>query len=137
MAEVSTAAAPEPEGVLHRRIEFHLARRPHTALAMGGGGFRMETLNPDASRESGAGVQFSTRLDIGVRRKRVSTRKVPLPGAPTVGVSNRRLVNLYLRVGLRWVSQEGTKRQGFILVREGAPYVQCRTGGRVLATECS
>ncbi|TVU12284.1 hypothetical protein EJB05_45920 [Eragrostis curvula] len=52
MAGVSTAAAPE--GVLHRRIEFHLARRPHTALAVGGGGFRMETLNPDAASKAAA-----------------------------------------------------------------------------------
>ncbi|OEL16203.1 Ubiquitin carboxyl-terminal hydrolase 23 [Dichanthelium oligosanthes] len=54
MAEVSTAAAPE--GVLHRRIDFHLARRPHTTLSVGGGGFRMETLNPDAAGKAGAGV---------------------------------------------------------------------------------
>ncbi|KAL6861915.1 hypothetical protein ACP4OV_017615 [Aristida adscensionis] len=52
MAEVSTAAAPE--GVLHRRIEFHLARRPHAAVAVGGGGFRMETLNPDAAGKAAA-----------------------------------------------------------------------------------
>jgi hypothetical protein len=48
MAEVSTAAAPE--GVLHRRIEFHHARRPHSAVAVGGGGFQMDTLNPEAPR---------------------------------------------------------------------------------------
>ncbi|KAJ1258316.1 hypothetical protein BS78_10G066300 [Paspalum vaginatum] len=54
MAEVSTAAAPE--GALHRRIEFHLARRPHAAVAVGGGGFRMETLNPDAAGKAGAGA---------------------------------------------------------------------------------
>jgi ubiquitin carboxyl-terminal hydrolase 36/42 len=35
--------------VLHRKIEFHLARKPHAAVAVGGGGFRMETLNPDAA----------------------------------------------------------------------------------------
>ncbi|KAF7094132.1 hypothetical protein CFC21_096470 [Triticum aestivum] len=35
MAEVSAAAAPVPEGVLHRRIEFHLARRPEKAEALG------------------------------------------------------------------------------------------------------
>ncbi|WVZ82239.1 hypothetical protein U9M48_029525 [Paspalum notatum var. saurae] len=57
MAEVSTAAAPE--GVLHRRIEFHLARRPHAAVAVGGGGFRMETLNPDAAGKAGAGAGSS------------------------------------------------------------------------------
>ncbi|GJN29455.1 hypothetical protein PR202_gb17681 [Eleusine coracana subsp. coracana] len=51
MAEVSTAA---PEGVLHRRIEFHLSRRPHTSVEVGGGGFRMETLNPDAAGKVGA-----------------------------------------------------------------------------------
>lgn len=54
MAEVSTAAAPE--GVLHRRIEFHLARRPHSLVALGGGGFRMETLNPDAAGKAGPGA---------------------------------------------------------------------------------
>ncbi|RLM56025.1 ubiquitin carboxyl-terminal hydrolase 23 [Panicum miliaceum] len=52
MAEVSTAAAA-PEGVLHRRIEFHLARRPHAAVIVGGGGFRMETLNPQAAGKAG------------------------------------------------------------------------------------
>jgi hypothetical protein len=30
------------------------------------------------------------------------TRKRPLPGAPTVGVLNRQLINLYLRVWPRW-----------------------------------
>ena len=49
---MSTAAAPE--GVLHRRIEFHLARRPHAAVTAGGGGFRMETLNPQAAGKVGA-----------------------------------------------------------------------------------
>jgi len=49
---VSTAAAPE--GVLHRRIEFHLARRPHAAVTAGGGGFRMEMLNPQAAGKAGA-----------------------------------------------------------------------------------
>lgn len=53
MAGVSMAAAPE--GVLHRRIEFHLARRPHGSVAVGGGGFRMETLNPDAAGKVGPG----------------------------------------------------------------------------------
>jgi hypothetical protein len=36
--------------------------------------------------------------------------KRPLPGAPTVGVSDRRLVNLCLRVWLRWCARE---TQGF------------------------
>lgn len=49
MSTAAAAAAPVPEGVLHRRIEFHLARKPHAAAAVGGGGFRMETLNPDAA----------------------------------------------------------------------------------------
>uniref|UniRef100_A0A0E0DY03 USP domain-containing protein n=1 Tax=Oryza meridionalis TaxID=40149 RepID=A0A0E0DY03_9ORYZ len=52
MAEVEVAAAAA-EGVLHRRIEFHLARRSHSVVAVGGGGFRMETLNPDAGRTAG------------------------------------------------------------------------------------
>ncbi|CAL5044168.1 unnamed protein product [Urochloa decumbens] len=54
MAEVATAAAPE--GVLHRRIEFHLARKPHSAVTVGAGGFRMETLNPGAVGKAGAGA---------------------------------------------------------------------------------
>jgi ubiquitin carboxyl-terminal hydrolase 36/42 len=57
MAEVSTAAAPD--GVLHRRIEFHLARRPHAAVTVGGGGFRMETLNPNAAGKTGAAAGSS------------------------------------------------------------------------------
>ncbi|KAK1604511.1 hypothetical protein QYE76_028184 [Lolium multiflorum] len=67
MAEVSTAAAaapvPVPEGVLHRRIEFHLARRPHAALAVGGGGFRMETLNPDAAGAAAAAAAGAARSE--------------------------------------------------------------------------
>ncbi|KAM0918435.1 hypothetical protein ACQ4PT_008968 [Festuca glaucescens] len=68
MAEVSTAAAaaPVPEGVLHRRIEFHPARRPHAALAVGGGGFRMETLNPDAA--GGAAAAGAARSEGEARR---------------------------------------------------------------------
>ncbi|CAN6202281.1 unnamed protein product [Urochloa humidicola] len=54
MAEVSTAAAPE--GVLHRRIEFHLARKPHSSVTVGAGGFRMETLNPGAAGKTRAGA---------------------------------------------------------------------------------
>ena len=49
------------------------------------------------------------------------TRKRPLPGAPTVGVSSRRLVNLYLRVLAGWCARS---TQGFILVRAECPYVQ-------------
>ncbi|CAM0913124.1 unnamed protein product [Alopecurus aequalis] len=68
MAEVSTAAAaaPVPEGVLHRKIEFHLARKPHAALAVGGGGFRMETLNPDAG--VGAAAAGAARSEGEARR---------------------------------------------------------------------
>uniref|UniRef100_J3MBV8 Ubiquitin carboxyl-terminal hydrolase n=1 Tax=Oryza brachyantha TaxID=4533 RepID=J3MBV8_ORYBR len=58
--EVSVAAAAA-EGVLHRRIEFHLARRPHAAVAGGGGGFRMETLNPDAADRAAAGGEGEVR----------------------------------------------------------------------------
>ena len=68
MAEVSTAAAeaPVPEGVLHRRIDFHLARKPHTALAVGGGGFRMETLNPNTA--DGAAAAGAARSEAEARR---------------------------------------------------------------------
>jgi hypothetical protein len=48
------------------------------------------------------------------------THKRPLPGARTIGVSNRRLVSLCLRVWLGWCA---TKAQGFRLVRVGCPYV--------------
>ena len=51
----------------------------------------------------------------------VETHKKPLPGAPTVGVSDYRLVNLYLRVWPGWCAR---RRQGFILVRAECPYVQ-------------
>lgn len=68
MAEVSTAAAPE--GVLHRRIEFHLARRKHTSVAVGGGGFRMETLNPDAAGKAGAVAAGSSELEARRPEKR-------------------------------------------------------------------
>ena len=51
----------------------------------------------------------------------LETRKKPLPSAPTVGVSNHRLVNLYLRVWPGWCPR---RTQGFILVRAECPYVQ-------------
>ena len=62
----------------------------------------------------------------------VGTRKGPLPGAPTVGVSNKhQLVNLYLlRVRLECV----LKDTRFILVRAECPYVQS-TAARVISTE--
>ena len=52
----------------------------------------------------------------------VGTRKGPLPGAPTVGVSNKhQLVNLYLLC----VRPDGVlKDTRFILVRAECPYVQ-------------
>jgi hypothetical protein len=49
------------------------------------------------------------------------TRKRPLLGALTAGVSDRRLVNLCLRVWIGWCAR---KAQGFILVRAEHPYVQ-------------
>jgi hypothetical protein len=49
------------------------------------------------------------------------TRKRPLPGAPTVGVSDCRLVNLCLHVWLGWYPR---KTQGFILIQAECPYVQ-------------
>ncbi|XP_044959667.1 ubiquitin carboxyl-terminal hydrolase 23 [Hordeum vulgare subsp. vulgare] len=68
MAEVSAAAAPVPEGVLHRRIEFHPARRPHAAVAVGGGGFQMETLNPDAADGAAAAAGGAARGEAEARR---------------------------------------------------------------------
>ncbi|XP_037458276.1 ubiquitin carboxyl-terminal hydrolase 23-like isoform X1 [Triticum dicoccoides] len=68
MAEVSAAAAPVPEGVLHRRIEFHLARRPHAAVAVGGGGFQMETLNPDAAGGAATAAAGAARGEAEARR---------------------------------------------------------------------
>ncbi|XP_048544504.1 ubiquitin carboxyl-terminal hydrolase 23-like isoform X1 [Triticum urartu] len=68
MAEVSAAAAPVPEGVLHRRIEFHLARRPHAAAAVGGGGFQMETLNPDAAGGAATAAAGAARGEAEARR---------------------------------------------------------------------
>ncbi|KAM3194781.1 hypothetical protein ACQJBY_071060 [Aegilops geniculata] len=68
MAEVSAAAAPVPEGVLHRRIEFHLARRPHAAAAVGGGGFQMETLNPDAAGGASSAAAGAARGEAEARR---------------------------------------------------------------------
>jgi hypothetical protein len=47
--------------------------------------------------------------------KFVETHDVPLPGAPTVGVLYRRIVNFYRScVGHGWLAQETTE---FILVR--------------------
>ncbi|XP_059667596.1 ubiquitin carboxyl-terminal hydrolase 23-like [Cornus florida] len=41
--------APSSNGSLfHRRIEFHLARKPFTGFSNGGGDFRLETLNPNS-----------------------------------------------------------------------------------------
>ena len=54
----------------------------------------------------------------------VKTRKNPLPGAPTIVVSNHQLVNLYLRV---WPGRCAQRTQGFILVRTECPYVQSIT----------
>ncbi|XP_020163936.1 ubiquitin carboxyl-terminal hydrolase 23 isoform X1 [Aegilops tauschii subsp. strangulata] len=68
MAEVSAAAAPVPEGVLHRRIEFHAARRPHAAAAVGGGGFQMETLNPDAAGGAATAAAGAARGEAEARR---------------------------------------------------------------------
>lgn len=66
---MSTAAAPAaPEGVLHRRIEFHLARKPHAPVALGGGGFRMETLNPDAADGAAAAAAAAARSELEVKR---------------------------------------------------------------------
>lgn len=35
--------------LFHRRIEFHLAKKPFTGFSNGGGDFRLETLNPTTS----------------------------------------------------------------------------------------
>ncbi|XP_034678541.1 ubiquitin carboxyl-terminal hydrolase 23-like isoform X2 [Vitis riparia] len=43
------SASPDPSSTgsfFHRRIEFHLARKPFSGFTNGGGGFRLETLNP-------------------------------------------------------------------------------------------
>ena len=49
------------------------------------------------------------------------TRKRPQPSMPTIGVLNRRLVNLCLRVWPGWCAW---RTQGFILVQEECPYIQ-------------
>uniref|UniRef100_A0A0D9WMM9 Ubiquitin carboxyl-terminal hydrolase n=1 Tax=Leersia perrieri TaxID=77586 RepID=A0A0D9WMM9_9ORYZ len=69
MAGVSVAeVVAAPDGVLHRRIEFHLARRPHAAVAVGGGGFQMETLNPDAAAVAAQVVGAAARGEGEVRK---------------------------------------------------------------------
>ncbi|KAF8698006.1 hypothetical protein HU200_035511 [Digitaria exilis] len=78
MAEVSTAAAPE--GVLHRKIEFHLARRPHSVVALGGGGFRMETLNPDAAGKAGAAAAAAGSNEGDARRPEKGDTRRPEKG---------------------------------------------------------
>ncbi|KAG2604645.1 hypothetical protein PVAP13_4NG117621 [Panicum virgatum] len=94
MAEVSTAAAPE--GVLHRRIEFHLARRPHAAVTAGGSGFRMETLNPQAAGKVGApaaagsgegGTRRSEKGNAGVIDPELSVARIYL-GRIGAGLQN-------------------------------------------------
>ena len=59
------------------------------------------------------------------------TRKESLPGAPLVGVSNSRLVNLYI-ARLTWmVCEEDTR---IILVEAECPYIQFQAA-RVTSTE--
>ena len=53
--ENGPTASPDPSStrsLFHRRIEFHLARKPFSGFTNGDGGFRLETLNPttDAKR---------------------------------------------------------------------------------------
>uniref|UniRef100_A0A0E0K697 USP domain-containing protein n=1 Tax=Oryza punctata TaxID=4537 RepID=A0A0E0K697_ORYPU len=43
-------AAPAAEGLMHRRIEFHAARRPRRAVEGAGGRFWVESLSPDADK---------------------------------------------------------------------------------------
>ncbi|XP_020110407.1 ubiquitin carboxyl-terminal hydrolase 23-like [Ananas comosus] len=58
-AAVVAAPAPTVESLFGRRIEFHPARKPSSATAaaasgaIGGGGFRLETLNPGADQRRG------------------------------------------------------------------------------------
>ncbi|RVW97583.1 Ubiquitin carboxyl-terminal hydrolase 23 [Vitis vinifera] len=47
--ENGPTASPDPSStrsLFHRRIEFHLARKPFSGFTNGDGGFRLETLNP-------------------------------------------------------------------------------------------
>uniref|UniRef100_A0A0E0CSH6 USP domain-containing protein n=1 Tax=Oryza meridionalis TaxID=40149 RepID=A0A0E0CSH6_9ORYZ len=44
------AAAEAAEGLMHRRIEFHAARRPPRAVEGAGGRFWVESLSPDADK---------------------------------------------------------------------------------------
>ena len=52
--------------------------------------------------------------------------------SPCVGVSDHRLVNLYLRVWPRWCAR---RTQGFIMVRAECPYVQFAAAARVISTK--
>lgn len=43
------SASTSGGSLFHRRIEFHLAKKPFTGFSNGGGDFRLETLNPTTS----------------------------------------------------------------------------------------
>ena len=63
----------------------------------------------------------------------IGTRKGPLPGAPTIGVSSKhQLVNLYYCA----FGPDGVlKDTRFILVKAESPYVQFVSAARVISTE--
>ena len=63
----------------------------------------------------------------------IGTRKGPLPGAPTVGVSSKhQRVNLYYCA----LNPDGVlKDTKFILVRAKCPYIQFVAAARVISTE--
>lgn len=66
--DVAKGSSVVSSSVLHRRIEFHPARKPFTGLGNGGAGsdFRIETLNPDSGRHrppGGSSCQTGKKVD--------------------------------------------------------------------------
>ena len=112
--ENGPSASPHPSSagsLFHRRIDFHLTRKPYSGFTNGSGGFRLETLNPTTDPKR-SGHSTGPAASSGKKQDGSDHVENGLDPELSIGITVRRIVSSFrflweiisgLRFFLLWV----------------------------------